>query len=195
MNDKAEASAKTKNAPGAATPAAPPPDVAPSGWVEAASDRLVYKPEMCRGQSVKGILMARVELPEGPNGEPWHAYIIRCTQPTLGVDREDQVLEVPTGQEILLPETFRLADLRKAAENLAIAWEVWIKPKGQVPLGQGKKMWTYRVFVNPKSAKRTADQAFFLGSHTTGAGAAPQLGAGGGANGEGIGRDAADTPF
>lgn len=195
MNDKAS----TKNTGGSAAPAASAPGDVPSaleaappkGWVEAVSDRLVYKPDACHSKAIQGILMARVELPEGPNGDPWFAYIVRCTQPTLGVDREDKVHEVPAGAEILLPETFRLADLKKAAENLAIAWEVWIKPKNQVPLGQGKKMWVYTIAVNPNSKKRTADQAFFLGNNTTG----PNHQLGNGAAGQGVGADAPDAPF
>lgn len=166
-------------------------DEAPAGWVEVASDRLVYKPESCGGRSVRGILLARLELPEGPNGEPWHAYVIRCTAPTLGVDREDNVQEVPQGAEILLPETYRLADLAKAAENLEIAWEVWVKPKAQVSIGQGKKMWTYQILVNKKSAARTADMKFFV----SGTQAPKQLGTGTNAGAGSIGADAADVPF
>jgi hypothetical protein len=187
------AHASATHTPPAAQAAPIVQDAPPKGWQEVASDRLVYKPEVCQGRPIQGILMARLELPEGPNGEPWHAYVIRCTAATLGVDREDRVLDVAPGSEILLPETFRLADLRKAADNMDIAWEVWVKPKGQVNLGGGKKMWTYTVAVNPKSGKRTADMKFFLG----GTQQAPQLGAGNGAgqSGAGIGQDAVDVPF
>jgi hypothetical protein len=177
-------------------------DGPPKGWQEVASDRLVYKPELCQGRSIQGILMARLELPDGPNDEPWHAYVVRCTAPTLGVDREGKVQEVRKGEEVLIPQTYRLADLQRAAENLEIAWEVWIKPKHQVNLGGGKKMWTYTVAVNPKSGRRTEDMKFFLGGNVTGAGAVPQLGAGGGGNGGRaasnagvIGADAEDIPF
>lgn len=184
----------TTTEPGAAgaAAAAPPVESVPKGWTEVASDRLMYKPEMCQGRAVQGILLTRLELPDGPQGGPWYAYVIRLTAPTLGVDRDDAITEVPAGQELLLPENYRLADLKRAAENLDSAFEVWIKPKKLISLGGGKNMWTFTVAVNPKAMKRTEDMKFFLGNNTTGA---PQLAAGRGANGGAIGADAIDVPF
>jgi len=187
---KASAASSTAPIDGTAPAPAMEEEAPPQGWVEVASDRLVYKPEVCQGKAICGILLARLELPEGPNGAEWHAYVIRLQKPTLGVDREDHVLEVPAGQEILLPETYRLSDLAKAAENPAIAWEVWIKPKNQVSIGQGKKMWTYTILVNPRSKPRTEDMKFFISGPQ-----APKQIVAGGQNSGSIGANAPDVPF
>jgi hypothetical protein len=141
--------------------ALPPPAAEPSsGWAKVASDRMVYKPEQCHTHPVQGLLLGRQELPGDP---PWAAFIIRLTQPTIAVDRNDKVIAIAAGEEIYLPETNRLEGLRRAAANPGEVFEVWVKPHEKIKLGGGRELWIYKVQVNKKSQPRTGDMKMFVG--------------------------------
>jgi hypothetical protein len=135
------------------------PAEAPGNWIEIVQDRLVYKPELCKDYPVRGLILARLDMPAGDNGNPWSAYVIKLTAPTKAVDREGKVHIAKNGNEVLLPATARLDDPRfiAAASNPDATVEIWIKPTHQESLGGGRKMWHYAFKVNPKPYARTAD--------------------------------------
>ncbi len=124
------------------------------GWVEMPSNRPIYNPSLCKSRPLVGYLLRLQQMPEADSG-PWNAFVIKTTQPTLAVDGfedAEKAVEVPAGAEVLLVETTKLRDLRGFLLPDRMI-EVRVTPDKLQPIGGSKKMWTYKIQANAKSAK------------------------------------------
>ena len=115
---------------------------------EVFTDRLTYKPELCKSAPLVGYVVDELNLPKkkGEQGT-WGVYVFLLTRGTLVCDREDNVVPAKKGQEIMIPKNVKLAFLSKWARNPEVMTEVAIQPDQQVDLGGGKSMWTFRQKV------------------------------------------------
>jgi hypothetical protein len=120
------------------------------------TDRTIYKCDECGLAPVTGWLLELRPMPDTGNG-PWYAYVIRCTEPTKGVNFEGEVVPVAEGEEILLVRTAKLQELDNAAHHPTKMAEVRVTPKSKVKIGQGRNMWTYTIEVGEIGDRKGAD--------------------------------------
>lgn len=126
-------------------------ETAPEGGVEIGKDRFKFKPEVCK-HPVQGFLLCQLDLPN-PKGEEgkkrWYPFVVKLTKATKAVNREDQVVTVPAGEEVLMASGKLNQELAGIAADQERAAEVWIKVGPQVPLKNkpGQKMWTFDMKV------------------------------------------------
>ena len=77
-----------------------------------------------------------------------------------------------------------MSTLYTPANHPTNAFEVWLKPVGEIKLKSGRKMWRYTKAVSPKALNRLANELHFFGKQAI----APKLTAG-----EVAANDAADA--
>jgi len=114
----------------------------------------MYKVEMCRKKPLIGYLINRLAMPP-INGRAWDAFLVRATEPTLGVDRDGNVQELGVGSEVLIPATYELAQFfSRAASSPTNVFEVFIGADKKIPIGGGQTMWTFELWANPEPVAR-----------------------------------------
>lgn len=130
------------------------------GGQELRLDRTMYSPEKTGSAVVAGFIVDLVDMPPidqgaGKEPRPWQAYIILTTHATKGVDREDNVVDVAPGEEIVVPATFQIQSaLARFARDPVNMHELAIQPKSKIGIGGGRNFWTYRVVATGKSKSR-----------------------------------------
>ena len=135
----------------------------PEGFVEVGADRFMYNPNKdCTG-ALQGYLLGLVDMPALERGkdrdgnkimQQWQCLLVRTTAACKGIDREQKVVDVKPGSDVLTPATFRLNDtFARAAVDPENCHEVFIAPKKKIDIGHGQTMWLYAMGANPKSVK------------------------------------------
>ena len=158
----------------------------------------MYNPNKgCEGP-LQGYLLGKLTMPPIQRGkEPpqeWECLLVRTTKPCKGIDRDQKVVDVPAGSDVLTPATFKLDDaFSRAAADPAFCWEVYIAPKKKTEIGHGQTMWLYALGAN-KSTKKARGEfgvAALLPGADSNVKALPQ----GAATAEGAGTGADNIPF
>lgn len=131
------------------------------------TQRYMYNVERCKAKPLVGWLINVLTMPPIRNRN-WNAFLIKTTEATLGVDREDNVVELAPGSEVLIPATFELEQfLMKAATAEDRCFEVQIEADTKIDLDGGNSMWTYKLAANPASQnRRTFGLSAILGKAT-----------------------------
>jgi hypothetical protein len=129
----------------------------PAGFQDLGLDRFMYKPESCRAKPLVGFLIGVQEFgrDKADKDEWWDALIVRTTQPTLAVQKDEGgneiTIEVPVGEEVMIPMTDKLEKLRGYAKHPELMAEFFIQPVDKIvlevdPKGNVKKsMWRYKA--------------------------------------------------
>jgi hypothetical protein len=124
------------------------------GFIVIQTQRYMYNVDKCREKALCGFLLTLVPMPP-IDGRAWNAFVIRTTKPTLGIDREENVVEVAEGSDVLIPATHELGQyLMKAALNPKGVFEVRIKAKVKINVGKSREMWTYDIAAKPVPVSR-----------------------------------------
>lgn len=142
----------------------PAPFEAPAEFVSLSTNALVYKPDLCKTHPVQGYLLGRVMMPPVGGDREWECLVLRTTKPTIGCDRDDNVLPVKAGDEIRIPVTHQLQqDAKIAGIAGSTHWtaELFLKPKEKISIGGGKTMWTYDARMSPKVRERTQEEKMY----------------------------------
>jgi len=139
---------------------------APEGWVTVVDSRLMYKPEECGKAPVQGIMLGTQEMNPSKenvseNNKAWTALVVKLTKPSKAVDGNDQVVDVPAGEEIFV-HGYDLNSLYAAANHQLDAYEVLLIPDKILALGGGHKMWQFKKAVNPKAYNRKENGLSFF---------------------------------
>lgn len=117
------------------------------GFTKIVTQRYMYQAERCKEAKLVGYLLNQIDMPpieRAGVAQPWSAFVIKTTKPTKGVNREDEVVDVEIGAEILIPATVQLTQfLSKAAVNERNVFEVRIIPDKKIDIGKGQTMWQY----------------------------------------------------
>lgn len=129
------------------------------GAVELRLERTMYAAEACGQVPVVGFLVDLIDMPPidmGKDGmRDWKAFVIKLTHQTKGKDREDNIVDVEPGEEIVMPATYQIAAaLARFARDPEVMHEVGIEPKTKLDIGGGKNFWTYRVIATNKTEPR-----------------------------------------
>lgn len=129
------------------------------GAVELRLERTMYAAEACGQVPVVGFLVDLIDMPAidmGKDGmRDWKAFVIKLTHQTKGKDREDNIVDVEPGEEIVMPATYQIAAaLARFARDPEVMHEVGIEPKTKLDIGGGKNFWTYRVIATNKTEPR-----------------------------------------
>jgi len=136
----------------------------PEGWVEIHRRLPLYSAERGAGGAVQGWLLALNEMPPNSEGRPWKAFTIRLTEPAKASVREGASsvsMEVPAGEEILVPATTQLErKLGRAVGHPDGMFEVYIRPKPQMIPTKLGRMVDYDVRVNPAVKPRDESAKF-----------------------------------
>jgi hypothetical protein len=125
------------------------------GFVVIQTQRFMYNVEKCKAKALVGYLMNLVPMPPIEN-RLWHAFVIRTTQPTLGLDREGNVVDVPAGSDVLIPATHELGQfLLKPAFAPKAVYEVRIAAKTKIKISKIRSMWLYDIGAKPVPVARS----------------------------------------
>lgn len=132
-----------------------------SGAAELHLDRCLYSAEKCGDVPVVGYLIDLMDMPPidmGKDGKrDWQAFLVLLTHPCKGVDREDNVIDLKAGEEVVVPATFQIQQaLRRFAADPRNMHELGIAPKAKIDIGGGKNFWQYRVVATGKTKERGA---------------------------------------
>lgn len=107
-----------------------------------------------------GFLIRFEQMPpieRGNEKKDWQAAVIKITEPCHALDREQNVVSLNIGAEVLIPGTHQIMQfLAKAAAHPTHVFEVMISPDKKVPIGKGQSMWTYSMGANPKPIARAS---------------------------------------
>jgi hypothetical protein len=102
-----------------------------------------------------GYLLAEISMPP-IKGRDWTAFLFKTTEDTFCIDRDDNVIPVSAGSEVLIPGTHQLrSHLSRAAAHPAYVFEVRIEPNKKVAIGGGQEMWSFKLANNPKPLPRS----------------------------------------
>jgi hypothetical protein len=140
--------------------------VLPEGFDAVGLDRYMYNPNKgCKG-ALRGHLLAVIAMPPMERGkdpktkEPimqdWDCLLIKTTAECDGIDREQKVVKVSAGREVLTPKTFKLGDtFERAALDPDFCYEVFIAPDKKIDIGSGQTMWLYNMGAVKKGTPRS----------------------------------------
>lgn len=137
--------------------------IASGDFIELKLERTIYKPEATGEAVLQGYIVDLLPMPpikQGKQERAWDAFLFRTTAPTLGVDREGNVVDVGVDEEIIIPATFQLRQgLERFSRHPDKMFEAAVLPKTKIPLEGGQSMWTYRVALGKKSVPREGGYA------------------------------------
>lgn len=123
---------------------------------EIVTQRYMYNAEKCDKIPLVGHLLNMVEMPP-IRGRAWCAFLVKTTRPTRAVGRDEQIIDVPVGSEVLIPATYMLQNaLQKASLNENAIYEVKIVPTSKIDIGGGQSMWDYKLAAKPNPQRRSA---------------------------------------
>lgn len=144
--------------------------IASGDFVELRLERTIYKPEATGSAILQGFIIDLLDMPpikQGKVERPWQAFLFRTTAPTKGVDREGNVVDVGSDEEIIIPSTFQLHQgLSRFARHEDKMFEAAVLPKEKIDIGGGQSMWTFRVALGKKTMKR--EGGYVLGGKAEG---------------------------
>lgn len=119
------------------------------GFITIQTQRFMYNVERCKGKPLQGHLLAVIPMPP-IDDRVWHAFLIRTTEETLGINRDDEVVPVAAGQDVLVPATHELAQfLGRPSQHPTAVFEVRIEPDHKIAVGKSKEMWLYKLASKP----------------------------------------------
>jgi hypothetical protein len=125
------------------------------GFIAVQTQRYMYNVEKCKEMPLVGWLLSLVEMPP-IDGRVWHAFVIRTTKPTLGIDRDDNVTPVAEGSDVLIPATHELGQyLMKPAFNPRVVFKVKIQADKKISVGKSRNMWTFKISAHPTPMLRS----------------------------------------
>ncbi len=123
-------------------------------FVEIVTERYMYNVEKCGKVPLVGFMLNLLEMPpieRAGKMMEWSAFLIKTTAPTKGIGRDETVLDLPIGSEVLIPATNELQKfMSRAATSETMVFEVRIIPKVKIDIGKGQEMWTYTLAAKPK---------------------------------------------
>jgi hypothetical protein len=130
----------------------------PEGFTEVGADRFMYNANKGCDGFLQGYLLGLLDMPPIQRGkEPpqaWKCLLVRTTKPCKGIDRDQKVVDVPAGSDVLTPATFKLDDaFSRAAADPLFCWEVFIAPVKKTEIGHGQTMWLYKLGANKATKK------------------------------------------
>ena len=143
-------------------------------WAEIQTDRALYSGDKGKGDTVVGYLLALLRMPPVLD-KPWSAFVVRLTEPCHATRMKDGTktsLLCQPGEEILVPMNHDFNHIIGHALNERYAFEVMLKPEGQIRTKNGSKT-VWRMRVNPTPIQRDGHMMMLAKSSH-----APQLGAG-----------------
>ena len=132
------------------------------GGTELRLDRAMYAADKVGETPLAGYIIDLLDMPpiDQGKGKPaldWQAFVFLVTYPTKGIDREDNVIDVAPGEEVIIPATFQIQHaLARFAKDEKVMHEIAVQPKSKVDIGGGKSFWTYRVVSTGKTKERGA---------------------------------------
>ena len=132
------------------------------GAQEIRLDRSMYAAEKVGQVPLAGYIVDLLDMPpidqgKGKPARDWQAFVFLVTYPTKGIDREDNVVDVTPGEEIIIPATFQIQHaLARFAKDEKKMHEIALQPKAKVDIGGGKSFWTSRVVATGKEKERGA---------------------------------------
>jgi hypothetical protein len=133
-----------------------PPTKDKSRFTKIETERYMYNSNQGSTKPLVGYLINIFPMPE-IRGRDWNAFLVKTTEPTMVINREKQLVEVPPGSEVLIPTTFQLAQhLDKLNKQQSVVFEVSITPKKKIDIGKGQTMWLYEMAVDMKNGKKRA---------------------------------------
>lgn len=124
------------------------------------TSRLMYAPETCG--VLRGHLLTSKTFGSDINDDirdgSFECFVVRLTKPGKGRSRDKtQIVDLAVEEEILVPITFQLSELKEKLNRPEGVYEIIITPKGKVPIGGGKTMHEYEV----KCSKKPTPWSFF----------------------------------
>lgn len=125
----------------------------PEGLVDIGRDWPFYKPEHCKLAAIYGRFVDRVEMPPTENGD-WEVALVQLLRPTYVVEPDDTVRVAAVGEVVALPLSASLQSIKRFSGHPSKVFTIYVKPKGKIPLGGGKTMWTYDIRANPVGEPR-----------------------------------------
>jgi hypothetical protein len=168
---------KTVNGPNAPTQAtAPSAPAVKDRFRKIETDRFMYNANKGCTKPLVGYLLNLVPMPPIARGkdkqgnlitQDWDSFLSKTTEPTLALDREKKLVDVPVGSEVLVPATFQLSQhFTKVSSHAELCFEVYIEPKKKIDVGAGQTMWIYDLGANTSNAKKRMEfgAASMLGS-------------------------------
>lgn len=124
------------------------------------TQRYMYNAEQCQATPLVGYLLNVLAMPpivRGGKSRDWNAFLVKTTRPCKALNREKVLEDAPAGSEILIPATHELSQFfMKAATSPDKVFEVKIKPKTKLDIGDGQEMWLYDLGAKPQPTKRAA---------------------------------------
>lgn len=154
MNSTTAKNGTTEQPTPVADPNSQPAREKDDGFVDIQTQRYMYNVEQCSAKPLIGFLLAVVPMPP-IRDRVWHAFLVRTTKPTLGIDRDDKVVEVAEGQDVLIPATHELAQFfRRPCLHPTGVFEVKIVPDHKIDLSGGRQMWLYKLAAKPQPVSR-----------------------------------------
>lgn len=129
------------------------------GFVTLETRRYMYNVDKCKEKPLQGFLLnmsAMSPMRDSDGTErPWYAFVIRTTAPTLGINREGELVDVPADSIVLIPATHELTQfLMRPAFDPERIWEVKIKPSKKIGLDRRRQMWVFDLGTKPKPVQR-----------------------------------------
>lgn len=124
-----------------------------SRFTKIETERYMYNSNKGSLRPLVGYLLNIFPMPPIRDRE-WNAFLVKTTEPTLVINREQQLVEVPAGSEVLAPATFQLAQhLDKLNKQRTAVFEITITPLRKMDIGKGQTMWLYELGVDMKHGK------------------------------------------
>jgi len=120
------------------------------------TERVFYNTEKCKDKPLIGYLFSMIDVPS--KNRPFQAFLIRTTEPTLGIDREGNIIDVPVGTDMLIVASHTLQQHLTRAAFAKSVYEISIQPTKKIPIGGGQTMWLYDIEVNQE---RVFDRSSF----------------------------------
>ncbi len=124
------------------------------GWVEVStSGAAIYKPEaaVAEGKAIVGVAYDVILCKGGTsNCKIWEAIVFRLDEPTIG-EKDGEQVEVPAGEDILVPNHAILSDIARRATHPRTAPRIKLLPTEQKETAANKKFhyWDYRIGFGP----------------------------------------------
>jgi hypothetical protein len=102
---------------------------------------------------------SNIDEEKSPEEQMFASIVMRLNRPCLLRDNDKQIKAFPAGTECIIYGA-DLRSLHGAADDPKYAHEVCLVPDKQIPIGGGRRMWTYKKLVNPRKRDRAAENLY-----------------------------------
>ena len=122
-------------------------------FIEIKTQGYIYNADACKEMPLIGYLLnCRTMKPiarKDPNGQlllvPCNTFVVHTTRPTKAKDREGNIVDVPAGEEVLIPATFILQQhLTALATHPDSVFEIKLQPDKKIKSG-ANNLWLYTL--------------------------------------------------